>query len=61
LDLSHHAEDLQPLIKNRKEIDTGLLSYRINQHVVYFRNSEDEIIIVRILHTRMDPEKHLSE
>lgn len=61
LDLSYHAESIQPLIKDRTEIYAGLLSYRINQHVVFFRNTKHEILIVRILHTRMDPEKHLNE
>ena len=47
------------LIKDRKHIDMGLWSYGVKKHVVYFRETEHELLIVRILHARMDPEKHL--
>jgi len=59
LGLSHHDEAIMPLIIERDEIDKGLLSYRINQHVLFFRETEQEILIVKILHSRMDTEKHL--
>lgn len=61
LALSHcqNYNDLIPLIKDQKEIDKGLLSYCIKKHVIYFRETEDELTIVRILHSRMDYEQHL--
>jgi len=61
LHLSYHDENIIPLIKDRKDCLLDLLSYRINQHVMFFRETEQEFLIVRILHTRMDPEKHLHE
>lgn len=45
--------------KQRGEIAQGLYSYSIKKHVVYFRETEDEFIIIRILHGRMDIEKQL--
>lgn len=34
-------------------------SYRYQSHVIYYRKREHDIFIVRILHIRMLPEKHL--
>jgi len=55
--------------KHRDEIAQGLYSYRIKKHVVLVREikgretegreSEDEFIIIRVLHGRMDMEKQL--
>ena len=35
------------------------LHYRYVSHVVYYRQRKHDILIVRILHTKMLPEKHL--
>ena len=43
----------------REDIVNKLFSYRIKKHVVYFRETEHEFLIVRVLHSRMDPEKNL--
>ena len=43
--------------KRRDEIDQGLYSYSIKKHVVFFRETEDEFMIIRVLHGRMDMEK----
>ncbi len=45
--------------KLRAEIDKGLYSYTVKKHVVFFRETESEFVIIRILHTRMDMEKQL--
>lgn len=37
----------------------GLLRWRCERHVVYFRKVEDGFEIVRILHDRMLPSQHL--
>ena len=47
--------------KSRDEIDSGLLSFIVKKHIVYYRESEQAFIIIRILHSRMDPGKHLHE
>lgn len=52
-------EGYLPLVKNREEITEGLMSYPVKSHMVYFRETEYEIIIIRILHHRMEPSKHL--
>ncbi len=45
--------------KHRDEIAQGLYSYSIKKHVVFFRETADEFMIIRILHGRMDIEKQL--
>ncbi len=45
--------------KKRDEIEKGLYSYRIKKHTVYFRETDHEFVVLRILHSRMDPERHL--
>ena len=37
----------------------GLLRWRCERHVIYFRRLDEGIEIVRILHERMLPAKHL--
>lgn len=37
----------------------GLLRWRVESHVIYFRQVDDGIEIVRILHERMLPSRHL--
>lgn len=44
--------------KHRPEISTGLYSYTIKKHNVFYRENSKEFIIVRVLHTRMEPIKH---
>ncbi|MDH2328860.1 type II toxin-antitoxin system RelE/ParE family toxin [Cereibacter sp. SYSU M97828] len=36
----------------------GYLSYAVGAHVVYFRNTEGGIIVVRVLHGRQDVQRH---
>lgn len=45
--------------KKRDELSVGLYSYTIKKYCVYFRESEHEYLVIRILHTRMEPDKHL--
>jgi toxin ParE1/3/4 len=47
------------LLKDREDIDVGLQSFTIKKHVVFLRVTEHEISIVRVLHSRMDHERHL--
>ncbi len=35
------------------------LFFRYESHVIYYRKRKSDIFIVRILHTKMLPEKHL--
>jgi len=43
--------------KKRDEIASGLYSYSVKKHVVFFRETKKEFVIIRVLHTRMDMEK----
>ena len=37
----------------------GYLKYAAGAHMIYFREAEAEIIIIRILHAMQDPQRHL--
>jgi toxin ParE1/3/4 len=43
----------------REEVRAGYRSLRINQHIVYYALTPSVIRIVRVLHARMDPDRHL--
>jgi toxin ParE1/3/4 len=43
------------------DIRAGYFRAVAGQHVLFFRKIEDGILIVRVLHSRMLPEKHLSD
>ena len=47
------------LWRAREDIREGLFSYRESQHIIYFRSHREGIEIVRVLHARMDPDRHL--
>jgi plasmid stabilization system protein ParE len=37
----------------------GLLSFRYESHILYYKKHASDIVIVRVLHQHMDPVKHL--
>lgn len=41
------------------EIKPGFWKYRAGSHILFFRRTENKIIIVRILHKKMDFERYL--
>jgi len=43
----------------REEVRAGYRSLRINQHIVYYMLTPSVIRVVRVLHARMDPDRHL--
>jgi len=45
--------------KKRDDIEQGLYTYSIKKNTVYFRETDQEFVVLRILHSRMDPERHL--
>src|SRR5690554_5291667 len=63
------AGNLAPLLKQRPDIRPGIATYplaskgKASPHHFYLRMEEDthnrSVIILRILHQRMDPEAHL--
>lgn len=40
-------------------IAEGMLKSLSGRHVIYFRRTEDDLVVVRILHQSMDVERHL--
>ena len=51
--------DNPELGKSRDNIRSGYRSMQINHHVVYYRIEKADIRIIRLLHERMLPAKHL--
>ena len=45
--------------KNCDAIREGYRSFQINRHIVYYKVKSSTIHIVRVLHERMDPMRHL--
>lgn len=43
----------------RDEMAPGYRSIVQSTHVVFYRTTTQELVIVRILHGRMDPDRHL--
>lgn len=44
---------------NRDEVRIGLRSFPVGAHVVWYRNGDDILEIVRVLHASMDPDTRL--
>lgn len=44
----------------RDIIAKGLCAHRVGKHVIFYRETKNELVIVRVLHETMDPERHLS-
>ena len=53
------SDGIVPFGKVRDEIARGLFSYVVQKHIVYYRETEQAFVIIRILHSRMDQKKHL--
>ena len=50
-----------PLIgRAREDLAAGLRAWPVEHHVLYYRHKVDAIEIVRVLHERADPARHLS-
>jgi len=47
--IGHNAEDILP----------EYLRFPYESHVVYYKKLSSSILVVRILHERMDPERHM--
>ncbi len=58
LSLERHADN-PALTLNSDAIRTGYRRFRVGAHIVFFRQGNDAIEIVRILHGHMDFTRHL--
>lgn len=45
--------------RSRPELYAGCRSYRAAQHIIYYAVHGDEVHVARVLHIRMDPQRHL--
>lgn len=41
------------------DVRSGYFKYAVGSHVIYFRERENTLLVVRILHGRMDVMRHL--
>lgn len=44
---------------DRRDMDEGLRSHPAGKHVIYYRETKRHLVIVRVLHQNMEPERHL--
>jgi toxin ParE1/3/4 len=40
-------------------VSSGLRRYDVMSHAIYFRPTQDGILVLRVLHGRMDPARHV--
>jgi len=45
--------------RDKSEVFDGLKSYPVGSHSIYYVEQDSSILVVRILHQRMDYEQHL--
>jgi toxin ParE1/3/4 len=45
----------------RSTVPGDLRTFRVRQHVIYYRLSADTLTVIRVLHGKMDPSQHLIE
>lgn len=38
----------------------GLRGLKVGKHIIFYRRDNDTLLIVRILHERMDPDRHIN-
>ncbi len=43
----------------RDDINKGLCAHPVRKHVIFYRETKNELVIVRVLHESMDPKRHL--
>jgi toxin ParE1/3/4 len=47
--------------RRRSEIGEGYRSVRCRRHVIFYRETTGEVVILRVLHERMDVRRHLGQ
>jgi toxin ParE1/3/4 len=46
-------------VGRKVDVHPGYLKYAVGAHIVYFREVDAGIVVVRVLHGRMDVRRHL--
>lgn len=49
------------LLRPRSELGKGIVARKVMSHIAYGVIVDDELIVVAVLHGRMDPKRHLSK
>ncbi|MGE0211421.1 MAG: type II toxin-antitoxin system RelE/ParE family toxin [Parvibaculaceae bacterium] len=54
-------EDLGSEARKGRSVDAreGYFKYAVGSHLIYYRRSRAGIDVIRVLHQRMDPDRHL--
>jgi toxin ParE1/3/4 len=47
------------LLRPRPELGAGIVARKAQSHVVYGFVEDDELVVIAVLHGRMDPKRHL--
>jgi toxin ParE1/3/4 len=62
LENTFHLLSSSPLMGYEcREISGGVRRHNHQQHAVFYRQGEQDIFVIRILHQKMDPLKHIFE
>ncbi len=62
LDASFHLLAREPTLGRACDhIRDGYRKYHIGRHLIFYREADEGIVIIRILHDRMDVEAHFDE
>ena len=58
-DLAQNLADSPDLGTNRDALIQGMISFPYASHILYYLKQPHGITVVRVLHKRMDPQRHL--
>ncbi len=61
IDYCQDISENPKLGKRYDEIDSNILGYKANQHIIFYRIKQQDIEIVRILHGKMDLKSKMRE
>ncbi len=53
------VRDMPGLGAARDDIAQGLRCHAVGRHVIFYREIESDLVVVRILHQSMDPTRHM--
>jgi len=46
--------------RSRDDIATGLRAFPVGRHIIFFRDTEPALLVVRVLHQSMDADRRLN-
>lgn len=60
-DTFRNIRDMPGIGASRDEIAHGLRAHPVQSHIIYYRETNDTIAVVRVLHRSMDPTRRITE